>query len=265
MAKSKMQRDSVVFYRSFYEAVRELEPAQQAEVYNAVFEFGLNGVEPKMTGIAKSIFTLIKPQILANNARYLNGQKGGRPKKDETENEPSDEENHRESEPTSNQKETEQKPKQNLDETENEPKTIHSETKTKPNENDNVNVNDIILGLDRMDLESSIQCSEMRARDKRNAIFEVVRKHLCETLQVKWLRQQIEGSETLRDRLCLFDEYVEILESADTQKKANALLSLDGEKFTKLFNALYQGDEEIANKYRYVWKSVFAYAKETTA
>lgn len=34
-----------------------------------------------MTGIAKNLFTLIKPQILANNKRYEDGKKGGRPKK----------------------------------------------------------------------------------------------------------------------------------------------------------------------------------------
>ena len=142
MAKGKKQRDSVVFYRSFYEAVKELEPTQQAEVYNAVFEFGLNGIEPQISGIAKSIFTLIKPQILANNARYFNGQKGGRPRRDDEEKGENDDETDAEKEPKSKQTKTKQKPKQNQDKTKPEPKDIQTETKPKPNENVNDNVNE---------------------------------------------------------------------------------------------------------------------------
>ncbi|MCM1043340.1 MAG: DUF6291 domain-containing protein [Corallococcus sp.] len=88
MAKAKLQRESVVFYRSFFEAIKELEPLQQAEVYNAIFEYGLNGIEPKISGVAKLAFTLIRPQLEANNVRYTNGckgaeygQRGGRPRK----------------------------------------------------------------------------------------------------------------------------------------------------------------------------------------
>lgn len=142
MAKAKKQRDSVVFYRSFYDSIKELEPAQQAEVYSAIFEFGLNGTEPQLSGIAKAIFTLIKPQILANNARYFNGQKGGRPQKKDSENGENDgensDENDRKNKPKSNQEKTKAKPKQNLDLTKTEPSINQSKTKAKPNENDNV-------------------------------------------------------------------------------------------------------------------------------
>jgi len=68
-----MQRDSTIFYRSFYEAIRELPKTAQADVYNAIFEFSLNFNEIELNGIAKTIFTLIKPQLVANQAKYKNG------------------------------------------------------------------------------------------------------------------------------------------------------------------------------------------------
>lgn len=82
--------ESMVFYRSFYEALKDLEPEMQNEVYNAIFLYGLYGELPEnMSPVAKSIFTLIKPQIDANNRRKENGKKGaeygklgGRPPKE---------------------------------------------------------------------------------------------------------------------------------------------------------------------------------------
>jgi len=68
-------RDSSIFYRSFYEAIKDLPPENQAEVYNAIFEYSLNGNEVELTGISKTIFTLIKPQIQANIKRFKNGSK----------------------------------------------------------------------------------------------------------------------------------------------------------------------------------------------
>lgn len=156
MSKQKIQRDSMVFYKSFYEAIRELEPVQQAEVYNAIFEFGLNGKEPnsnEVSSTTKTIFRLIKPQIIANNARYANGQKGGRPRKEETEGEPNDDESHRKGEPNQKQNKTKVKPNKNQTETKQEPNHNQDRTKAKPNENDNVNVNDNVNGNDKVNVK----------------------------------------------------------------------------------------------------------------
>ena len=80
-------RDSIVFYRSFYEAIKDLAPNVQAKVYNAIFEYSLNFNEVELAGLPKTIFTLIKPQLEANNKKFENGKKGaefgklgGRPK-----------------------------------------------------------------------------------------------------------------------------------------------------------------------------------------
>ena len=111
-----MKRDSFIFYQSFYEAIVELPREVQGEVLTAIVEYGLYGeTTESLKPIAKAMMLLIKPQIDANQKRYENGCKGGRPRKD-TENQ--------------NQKETKKKPNQN-----------QKETKRKPNDNDNVNVN----------------------------------------------------------------------------------------------------------------------------
>jgi hypothetical protein len=69
------ERDSMLIYRSFYEAIRELPKENQAEVWEAVFELGFNFNEIELKGLSKTIFTLIKPNIIANYNRYKNGSK----------------------------------------------------------------------------------------------------------------------------------------------------------------------------------------------
>ena len=68
-------RDSFIFYRSFYEAINDLEDNQQLEIYQAMANFSLNFAEPNLSGVTATIFKLIKPQLEANNKRYVNGSK----------------------------------------------------------------------------------------------------------------------------------------------------------------------------------------------
>lgn len=77
-----MNRDSFIFYRSYYEAMSGLKDKDKLQLFNAISELSLNNNEIKLTGICKNIFTAIKPQIVANSERYENGKKGGRPKKE---------------------------------------------------------------------------------------------------------------------------------------------------------------------------------------
>ena len=105
-----MNRESFVFYRGFAECIKELDKDVRCECYEALIDYALDGIEPETNGIVMAVFKAFKAQIDANNRRYENGQKGGRPK---------------------NQTETKTKPKQN-----------QTETETKPNVNVNVNDND---------------------------------------------------------------------------------------------------------------------------
>lgn len=110
-------RESFVFYRSFYDAIKDLPRDVQGEIYTAIMEYSLYGKETEnLKPIARSVFTLMKPQIDVNNKRFENGKRGGRPK-------------------------SEDKPKGNQNETKDEPKNNQKITKDEPNVNVNDNVN----------------------------------------------------------------------------------------------------------------------------
>lgn len=66
-------RESAVIYRSFFEAIKELPEVNQAEIWNAICEYSFNFKVVELTGISKTVFTLIRPQIEANIKRYNNG------------------------------------------------------------------------------------------------------------------------------------------------------------------------------------------------
>jgi len=75
-----MERDSFIFYKSFYEAIKGMPRDIQGEIYTAIMEYSLYGNEiENLKPIAKSVMVLIKPQLEANNKRYNNGKKGGAP------------------------------------------------------------------------------------------------------------------------------------------------------------------------------------------
>ena len=75
-------KDSFVFYRSFYDAIEKIHDKElKADIYKAICSLALNEEELEITDdIGLIIMDLIKPQIIANNTRYTNGKKGGRPK-----------------------------------------------------------------------------------------------------------------------------------------------------------------------------------------
>lgn len=68
-------RDSVLFYRSFYDALKNIPPDERLKVYDAIMEYGMYDHDPDLEGVALAIFLLAKPQIDANNKRYENGCK----------------------------------------------------------------------------------------------------------------------------------------------------------------------------------------------
>lgn len=93
-------RESMVVYRSFYEAIKHLPKEDQADTWAAIFEYGLNFEEIQLEGIPKTIFTLVKPQIQSNIKKYFNG------KVDKTKE--------RESKPEAKDKQNESKPEGNV-------------------------------------------------------------------------------------------------------------------------------------------------------
>lgn len=76
------EKDSFVFYRSFFEALQDLNDKDRLKLYDAICNLALNGEDTELKGITNTVFKLIKPQVFANTKRYVNGKKGGRPKKE---------------------------------------------------------------------------------------------------------------------------------------------------------------------------------------
>lgn len=74
-----MSKSSYIFYRSFYEAIKDLPDSDKLIIYDAITQYALDRTEPNLTGFPKTIFKLIQPQLDANWKRYENGLKGGAP------------------------------------------------------------------------------------------------------------------------------------------------------------------------------------------
>lgn len=126
-----VSRDSFVFYRSFFDAVEELDKEDRLAAFEAIVRYALDGTEEKQKGAVNAIMSVIKPLLDVSRQNYLNGRKGGRPKK-----------------PNRNRTETEPKPNDNRNVTE--PKPNHNRTITEPKPNYNVNYNVNVNGNDNV-------------------------------------------------------------------------------------------------------------------
>lgn len=133
------KRDSFIFYRSFFEALQGCPDNTRLAVYEEVMQYALYpDYEPVLSGIEKSLFLLIKPQLDSNIRKRENGkkgaeygQRGGRPSKNK---------------PQQNPTKTPEKPQQNPTET--------------PNANANVNAN----ANENVNVESTDALHPIRAR-----------------------------------------------------------------------------------------------------
>ena len=136
MDDDSKSRDSFIFYRSFYEAIKGLKSDVQGEIYTAIMEYSLNGKETEnLKPMARSMFILIKPLIDANTKKFENGCKGGRPKKQDKAEDKAD----------SKQVKRKEKPKRNLKETKAQPNVYVNED-VDVNENDNIKTPSIPQG-----------------------------------------------------------------------------------------------------------------------
>lgn len=76
------EKESFIFYRSFYESIKELESSKVKRIVEAICEKALNNVDVEFKEeevIEKVIFKLIRPQLEANFKKYEDGKKGGNP------------------------------------------------------------------------------------------------------------------------------------------------------------------------------------------
>ena len=131
-----MERETFIFYRSFRDAFNALDKDVRLRMYEAVINYGLDLVEPHFEGIEKVLWTLIRPQLEANNKRFENGCKGGAP--------------------IGNQNARKQ-PKDNRETTKKQPR--NNQKQPNNNNNNNNNVNDIRT------LKTSFKVSSFGAND----------------------------------------------------------------------------------------------------
>lgn len=72
--------DGFVFYQEYYEALKELPDKSKLRVFEAVMNYAFRGVETKLSGIEKAIYSLIKVQLDTKKRNVENGKKGGAPR-----------------------------------------------------------------------------------------------------------------------------------------------------------------------------------------
>lgn len=76
-----MERGQFTFYRSYYEAIKQLKKADQAAVLMAICAYALDEEMPGLTGTPAAIFALIKPTLDTSRRKAASGKFGGKGKK----------------------------------------------------------------------------------------------------------------------------------------------------------------------------------------
>lgn len=116
-----MERKQFTWYRSYYDALKELPAEEFRDIVLAVCAYALDGEEPELSGVARAIFTLIRPTLEVGRSKAENRsraeqtvlsaeQTGNRP--EQTKNKPEQTQNKR--------KQTDNKPEQTSKEKEKE-------------------------------------------------------------------------------------------------------------------------------------------------
>ena len=140
-----MERETFIFYRSFRDAFNALDKDVRLRMYEAVINYGLDLVEPHFEGIEKVLWTLIRPQLEANNKRFENGCKGGAPIGNQNARK----------QPKDNRETTKKQPRNN----QKQPRNNQKQPNNNNNNNNNNNVNDIRT------LKTSFKVSSFGAND----------------------------------------------------------------------------------------------------
>lgn len=78
----------MVFYESYYDAIRLLPDDKRLEAYDAVMGYEFDGIEPEeLSWEVEMVFTIIRPMLDSIKAKREGGKKGGRPRKETSETE----------------------------------------------------------------------------------------------------------------------------------------------------------------------------------
>ena len=67
-----MERKQFTCYRSYYDALKELPAEEFRDIVLAVCAYALDGEEPELSGVARAIFTLIRPTLEVGRSKAEN-------------------------------------------------------------------------------------------------------------------------------------------------------------------------------------------------
>lgn len=116
-----MERKQFTWYRSYYDALKELPAEEFRDIVLAVCAYALDGEEPELSGVARAIFTLIRPTLEVGRSKAENRSRAEQalPSAEQTGNKPGQTKN--KPEQTQNKrKQTDNKPEQTRKEKEKE-------------------------------------------------------------------------------------------------------------------------------------------------
>ncbi len=206
----------MIFYRSFYESLDGMTETTKAQVYDAIFIYGLDFKEPTFTdAMAKSLFTLIKPQIDANVKKYHNGKKP--------------------------------KLKQEISKTEAKDKQVESKTEGNVNVNVNVNDNDN-LNLNKEEKEVLLKEWIAYRKEIKKQLSEATINKLKEEMNSytdEKCRYVINTSIRNGWQGLFWDKYVE---KSESPKQIN--ISDDNTDYTEVNEMLKKRQAELMNQFR---------------
>ena len=72
--------EAFTFFRSFYEALMEMRPADRHAMYDAIMRYTFEGEEPELrNSVQRMMFKVLRPNLDSSIEARINGKKGGRP------------------------------------------------------------------------------------------------------------------------------------------------------------------------------------------
>lgn len=71
-----MEREQFTFYRSFYDAISELDDEAQLAAYRSIVSYALTGELPQLSGIVSAVFKLVRPVLDTAAKKSEGGIKG---------------------------------------------------------------------------------------------------------------------------------------------------------------------------------------------
>jgi len=194
-----MSRDSIVFFRTFMEALENLPPEQYKEVCSMLLRYAFDDIEPAegTNPLVLALFTSFRAQIDYNINRYEdyieNGKRGGAPKGNR--NNPNGRRgksaNQEPTENNKNQKELTETNKEPTEPTETNREPATNPNQAKPSETnlnvyviDNVNNKTVDVDTRTRESENNKKFLEEFFKEEKRAQIEVLCMQLSTTLEV---------------------------------------------------------------------------------